>query len=144
MAVGGCRSICARNKRGNPRPACTEVPETGVGRDAIRIKHPGCKEGILGLPVPRSPKLGCTRVIAGRVPEFAMGAKKNCQKAQSPGIRGFGVFDVQDFFNEVEVSGVRYVPDAGSWCIEAVHGRQTLCRSKCGRGLAPDCGGSVM
>ena len=101
-----------------------------MGRDAIRIKHPGCKEGILGLPVPRSPKLGSTRVIAGRVPELAMGAKKNCQKAQSPEIRGFGVFDVQDFFNEVEVSGVRYVPDAGSWCIEAVHGHATLWRSE--------------
>lgn len=31
MAVGGCRSICARNKRGNPRPACTKVPKTGWG-----------------------------------------------------------------------------------------------------------------
>ena len=65
-----------------------------MGRDAIRIKHPGCKEGILGLPVPRSPKLGDVRVIAGRVPEVAMCAKKFRQKAQSPGIRGFGVFAV--------------------------------------------------
>jgi hypothetical protein len=94
-----------------------------VERDAIRIKHPGCKEGILGLPVPRSPKLGSTRVIAGRVPEFAMCAKKNCQKAQSPGIRGFGVFAIWFFLNQAAVLRLGYVPDAGSWCIEAVHGR---------------------
>ncbi|MDP1007303.1 hypothetical protein, partial [Klebsiella pneumoniae] len=73
-------------------PACTKVPQSGMERDAVRIKHPGCKEGILGLPVPRSPKLGCTGVIAGRVPELSGYTKKYLYKAQSPGMRGFGDF----------------------------------------------------
>ncbi|WP_455911117.1 hypothetical protein [Pseudomonas putida] len=51
-----------------------------------------------------------------------MCAKKNCQKAQSPEIRGFGVFGDSFFVNDLVVSGVGAVPDAGSWCIEAVHG----------------------
>ncbi|WP_455917490.1 hypothetical protein [Pseudomonas cerasi] len=72
-----------------------------------------------------------------------MCAKKNCQKAQSPEIRGFGVFDVQDFFSDAEVSGVESVPDAGSWCIEAVHGLKpggdpNVQEIQMWKGLAPD------
>ncbi|MEO8488462.1 hypothetical protein [Pseudomonas sp.] len=72
-----------------------------------------------------------------------MRTKKIRQKAQSPGIRGFGVFEFQIFLGEVRISGIEAVPDAGSWCIEAVHSPETLWRSKCGRGLAPDGGVSV-
>jgi hypothetical protein len=55
------------------------------------------------------------------VPEWLSCAKKFLQKAQSPGIRGFGVFSFQVFFSAAEVPGIGSMPDAGSWCIEAVH-----------------------
>jgi hypothetical protein len=51
-----------------------------------------------------------------------MCAEKFFQKAQSPGIRGFGVFGFRIFLNAEQVSAVGSMPDAGSWCIEAVHG----------------------
>jgi hypothetical protein len=41
-------------------------------------------------------------------------------KAQSPGLRGFGVFGAQDLFE----SGLGFVRDSGSWCVEAVHTKQ--------------------
>jgi hypothetical protein len=60
------------------------------------------------------------------VPQWPSCPKKAQQTAQSPGIRGFGVFGFQILFSEVEVSGVGAVPDAGSCCIEAVHACETL------------------
>jgi hypothetical protein len=60
------------------------------------------------------------------VPEWRRCAKKILKKAQSPGIRGFGVFGIQIVINEPEASCVGFMPDAGSWCIEAVHGAGTL------------------
>jgi hypothetical protein len=59
------------------------------------------------------------------VPESPSCAKKILQKAQSPGIRGFGVFGFQIFFCEADISGLGSVLDAGSWCIEAVHCPET-------------------
>jgi hypothetical protein len=60
------------------------------------------------------------------VPKFAIGAVNDCKKAQSPGIRGFGGFSVQEFFSDSDLSGLKSVPNAGSWCIEAVHNLQIL------------------
>ncbi|WP_223817937.1 hypothetical protein, partial [Pseudomonas veronii] len=71
------------------------------------------------------------------MPESRSGAKKNLQKAQSPGIRGFGVFGVQVFFSGSAVSGVGSMPDAGSWCIEAVHGSEAFGGPNVGGGLPP-------
>ncbi len=117
-------------------PACLyRGSRNGVERDAIRIKHPGCKEGILGLPVPRSPKLGSTGVIAGRVPEWPGCAKNFLQKAQSPGIRGFGVYWLRRVFNQTDIPGLESVPDAGSWCIQEVHNREIYGDPNVGAGL---------
>jgi hypothetical protein len=55
------------------------------------------------------------------VPEWPGCAKNFLQKAQSPGIRGFGVFGFQVFISDAEVSCVGSMPNAGSWCLEAVH-----------------------
>ncbi|NVZ20286.1 hypothetical protein HX794_11615 [Pseudomonas costantinii] len=55
------------------------------------------------------------------MPELAICTEKNSQKAQSPGIRGFGVFGFQIFLSVAEILSIASVRDAGSWCIEAVH-----------------------
>jgi hypothetical protein len=55
-----------------------------------------------------------------------MWAKKFLQKAQSPGIRGFGVFGSRVLLSEALALATRSMPDAGSWCIEAVHGAGPL------------------
>lgn len=108
-------------KEGIPGLPVPRFPKAVWRATLFASSTPGVKRGILGLPVPRSPKLGSTGVIAGRVPDSSRCAKKSFQKAQSPGIRGFGVFGTQVFFRGSEISGAGSMPDAGSWCIEAVH-----------------------
>ena len=66
--------------------------------------------------------------------------KKFFKKRKAPGLRGFGVFGIQHSLNKTVGSGVERVRDARTGCIEAVHGSESVWRSKCGRGLAPDGG----
>jgi hypothetical protein len=91
MAAGGWRSISRRNKRGNPRPACTKVPKTGWAW-ALCIS-PGVKKGVPGLPVP-GPQNGVkpvasvlkreSRPACTKVPK-AVGARRGSH--QAPGCK---------------------------------------------------------
>ncbi|WP_177345073.1 hypothetical protein [Pseudomonas sp. BTN1] len=61
--------------------------------------------------------------------------EKKCQKAQSPGIRGFDCFCCQEICSESDMQVFWSVLNAGSSCIEAVHSLQALHKTNVGAGL---------